>query len=272
LAETIDFGYSAIITTGAQQSNHCRQTAAACAIVGLECHLIFRGEEPLQPNGNLLLSKLLGARTYYAGNTIPDEAMAEVSKKLRLEGRNPYIIPMGGSNKTGMRGYVDAIGELKLQQKALGVHFDYLFFASSSGGTQAGMLLGKWKYGLNTQLMPVCVEKEDKSGPGLENKVLNMCYEGCMKEGLENLFNPKDITLIKEYGEAGYGVLTANEKVAIHELAQTEGILLDPVYTARAFFAMTDTLRQNVLEPKSKILFWHTGGLPAIFSYGDQLL
>lgn len=271
LAEAIDFGYNAIVTTGAQQSNHCRQTAAACAVAGLECHLVLRGDEPGAPNGNLLLSRLLGAHIYFAGNTPPDEVMTEVSKKIRLDGRDPYIIPVGGSNKTGMRGYVDAIGELKLQQKAFGVNFDYVFFATSSGGTQAGMLLGKWKYGLNTKLMPVCVEKDDKTGPSLEEKVLSMCYEGCIREGLEKLYNPQDVGLIKEYGEAGYGVMTEGEKMAINELAKTEGILLDPVYTARAFFAMTDMMRQNLLEPKSKILFWHTGGLPAIFHYAEQL-
>ncbi|MBW6496978.1 MAG: D-cysteine desulfhydrase family protein [Bacteroidales bacterium] len=272
MAEAVKQGCDTMVTLGAQQSNHCRQTAAACAVAGLECHLIVRGEKPALPDGNLLLSVLLGAKIHYAGSEITDDFVEQVMYVLKSEGKTPYLIPYGGSNITGIFGFVDAMQELRQQLYSLNLDLDYIFFASCSGGTQAGMLLGKELYKIKARLMPVSIQKPEVGFPSLEEFVLELANGAAKSVGIERLFRQSDAELIKGYDEAGYGVVTQNERQAIHELARLEGILLDPVYTARAFYAMTNFLQREIIEPGSKVLFWHTGGLPANFHYGEEIL
>lgn len=271
LQEAFDQECDTIVTAGAQQSNHARQTAAACAIAGLECHLLLKGEAPGQPNGNLLLSLILGAKVHYAGEKIRDEQVEQLMKDLFLLGKKPYFIPIGGSNPTGALGFVEACRELKQQLQQQDLKMDYIFFASCSGGTQAGLLLGKEKYGLEGTLMPVSIQKPELDETPLELLVLDIVNLAKPVTGIERVFLAEDLALIRGYDEAGYGVVTPQEKKAIHELARSEGIFLDPVYTGRAFFAMMDYLQKGLPEPGSKILFWHTGGLPAIFAYADKI-
>ncbi len=272
VADALKQGCDTIITLGAQQSNHCRQTAAACSIAGFESHLVVRGEEPAIKQGNLLLSYLLGAKIHYAGDEISQGFVSDVLSNLRNQNKKPYLIPYGGSNAIGILGFVDAIKELKQQITETGIEFDYIFFASCSGGTQAGITLGKKLHGLSAKLMPVSIQKPEGNSQDLETVVIDLCNEGS-KVLNENLtFSPKDVESVKGYDEAGYGVLTDNERSAIYELATTEGIILDPVYTARAFYAMTNLMKEGGLNESSTILFWHTGGLPANFEYSTQLL
>jgi len=272
LAAAIEQGCDTAVTLGAQQSNHCRQTAAACAVAGLECHLIVRGEEPALPDGNLLLSVLLGAKIHYAGTEIADGSVEQIMIGLKSKGKKPYLIPYGGSDEIGILGYVDAMAELKQQLEAQKLEIDYIFFASCSGGTQAGILLGKVKNRIHSKLMPVSIQKPEVGFPSLEEVVLQLAEKGGRYLGLQKALRVSDAALIKGYDEAGYGVVTDNERQAIHEMAQMEGILLDPVYTARAFFAMTDYLQKEKIERGSKVLFWHTGGLPANFHYAREIL
>jgi D-cysteine desulfhydrase len=272
LAAAIEQGCDTAVTLGAQQSNHCRQTAAACAVAGLECHLIVRGEEPALPDGNLLLSVLLGAKIHYAGTEIADGSVEQIMIGLKSKGKKPYLIPYGGSDEIGILGYVDAMAELKQQLEAQKLEIDYIFFASCSGGTQAGILLGKVKNRIHSKLMPVSIQKPEAGFPSLEEVVLQLAEKGGRYLGLQKALRVSDAALIKGYDEAGYGVVTDNERQAIHEMAQMEGILLDPVYTARAFFAMTDYLQKEKIERGSKVLFWHTGGLPANFHYAREIL
>ncbi|MEE4178652.1 MAG: D-cysteine desulfhydrase family protein [Bacteroides sp.] len=272
LAEALAQGCNTLVTLGAQQSNHCRQTAAAAARAGLDCHLIVRGKAPAMPNGNLLLSLLLGAEIHYAGAEITDAYIAQVINELRSFGLKPYLIPYGGSNTTGVMGYADAVAELKQQMEEKSLSFDYIFFASCSGGTQAGLMLGKEKFGLDARLMPVSIQKPEAGFSSLEEMALKLVYDTRESMGIEHNFNASDARLIKGYDEAGYGVVTQSEHKAIHELARLEGILLDPVYTARAFNAMTDYLGKGKVPSGSKILFWHTGGLPANFHYAAEIL
>lgn len=272
LAAAIEQGCDTAVTLGAQQSNHCRQTAAACAVAGLECHLIVRGEEPALPDGNLLLSVLLGAKIHYAGTEIADGFVEQIMIGLKSKGKKPYLIPYGGSDEVGILGYVDAMAELKQQLEAQKLEIDYIFFASCSGGTQAGILLGRVKNRIHSKLMPVSIQKSEAGFPSLEEVVLQLAEKGGRYLGLQKALRVSDASLIKGYDEAGYGVVTDNERQAIHEMAQMEGILLDPVYTARAFFAMTDYLQKEKIERGSKVLFWHTGGLPANFHYAREIL
>lgn len=271
IREAIDQGCDTVITAGAQQSNHCRQTAAACAIANLKCHLLLGGEKPEVYNGNLLLSELLGAIIHFTGDNRKGEDVERISVELKLQGARPYIIPYGGSNITGALGYVNAVKELKEQLADRKYEIDYIFFASSSGGMQAGLTLGKMLYNLEAELIPINIDKNETGGLKLEEVIFGIINKGKELFEIDNNFTYPDVKLVKEYDKAGYGVVTSNETEAMNLLAKTEGILLDPVYTARAFFGMMDYLNKKMLPEKSNVLFWHTGGLPAIFYYSEKL-
>lgn len=271
IKQAIDTGCNTIITAGAQQSNHCRQTAAACAIAGLKCHLLLGGEEPIKYDGNLLLSSILGASIHFTGKNRKGEDIQSMKNELENKNNTCFVIPYGGSNITGALGFVSAAKELKEQMTKQNLEIDYIFFASSSGGMQAGLMLGIELYELNTKLVPINIDKDETYGLTLDEVVLKIVGEGTKLLGIKREYDSSDIKLNKDYDQAGYGVITDNEKFAINELAQNEGILLDPVYTGRAFYGMLDCLKEKKIEPKSKVLFWHTGGLPAIFKYADEL-
>jgi D-cysteine desulfhydrase family pyridoxal phosphate-dependent enzyme len=271
IQEAIEKNCNTVITAGAQQSNHCRQTAAACAATGLECHLLLGGTEPEKYNGNLLLSYLLGANIHFTGGNRKGEDIALLKTALNSVGKRCYVIPYGGSNCIGALGFVNGVKELKQQLTEFNLKIDYIFFASSSGGTQAGLTLGKDLFGLKTELMPINIDKSETEGLPLEKVVLNIVNEGKKMVDFVKDYQPGEIRLIKGYDENEYGVVTNDEIFAIKELATTEGILLDPVYTARAFYGMLDHLKNKKIAPGSTVLFWHTGGLPANFYYADQL-
>ena len=168
-------------------------------------------------------------------------------------------------------GFVNAVGELKQQLADISLKIDYIFFASSSGGTQAGLTLGRDLFEMNFELIPINIDKAETEDLSLEQAVLNILSDGKKILGIQKDYQIEDIPLVKYYDKAGYGVITENEIYAIKELATTEGILLDPVYTARAFYGMLDYLRNKKIAAGSSVIFWHTGGLPATFHYADQL-
>lgn len=270
LYDALTHNANTVITAGAQQSNHCRQTAAACAKMGLECHLLLGGEKPEIFDGNLLLSYMLGANLHFTGENRKGEDIAELKNELQNQGKNVYIIPYGGSNIIGVLGYFYAIKELKNQLLYNKLKIDYIFFATSSGGTQAGMILGKEKFKLSSELMPIQIDKEEINGLSLEQNIFNLLKDGKELFEIKKEFNEKDVETIKDYDKSGYGNMTEAEKEAILEMAKSEGIILDPVYTGRAFYGMLDILRKKTLAKNSNILFWHTGGFPANFIYSDK--
>jgi D-cysteine desulfhydrase len=260
-----------IITAGAQQSNHCRQTAAACVKANLDCHLLLGGFEPESYNGNLFLSSKLNAKIHFTGDNRKGEDFYILFDKLSKKGLKPYIIPYGGSNFFGSLGYVDAIKELKEQLKQQKINIDAIFFASSSGGTQAGIHLGKLLYNLNAKLYPISVDKNDFIDASIYKKITSIVEEGIDKFKLNTTPLKEDYYLIEDYNKAGYGIVTKQEVEAINLLAKTEGILLDPVYTGRAFYGMMDMLQHHKIKKNSNILFWHTGGTPALFNHISEL-
>jgi len=270
IQQAIDQGCDTIFTAGAQQSNHCRQTAAACAVAGLECHLIIKGKEPETYQGNLLLSHLLGAKLHFTGKNDKEIDFEFFTNKLDRN-KKPFIIPIGGSNIMGALGFVEAVKELKNQLNEQSLNIDYIFFASSSGGTQAGLILGLELFQLETELVPIKIDKDDSSKIDIEEVILNLVLEGKDLLKIERDYSIKDVTLNKDYNQSAYAVLTDNEKHAIHKLAVTEGILLDPVYTGRAFYGMLDFLKEKRIPTNSNVLFWHTGGSAALFSYAKGL-
>lgn len=271
IQEGLDNGCDTIITAGAQQSNHCRQTAAACAIAKLKCHLLLGGIEPQNYNGNLLLSHLLGAHIHFTGENRKGEDIGPLKQALEMEGKKPFIVPYGGSNLTGALGFVNAVKELKSQLIAQNLKIDYLFFASSSGGTQAGLTLGNDLHHLNINLIPVGIDKSETQGLSLEEAVLNIVNEGKSLLNIKKEYTLSDVKINNDYNEAGYGIITKNETEAIKVLAQNEGIILDPVYTGRAFYAMMDYLNKNKISKNANVLFWHTGGFPANFYYAEKM-
>jgi len=265
IREALDQGCDTVITAGAQQSNHCRQTAAACAVAGLSCHLLLGGEEPAQYHGNLLLSSMLGAEIHFTGTHRKGEDIPALKTKLQARGKSCSVIPYGGSNLTGALGFVAAMLELRDQLTKNDLRIDHIYFASSSGGTQAGLILGKTLLGMDVELLPIAIDKEEISGDSLEAIVLGLLLEGASLMGLKRQFSVADTDLVRGYDESGYGVPTLEEMNAIRLLARSEGILLDPVYTGRAFYGMLDMLQRNRIPAGSNVLFWHTGGLPSVF-------
>lgn len=272
LQDALDKGCDTIITAGAQQSNHCRLTAAACAQTGLKCHLLLGGERPEHYNGNLLLSELIGAHIHFAGDKRKGEDLLTIADELKKDGSNPYIVPYGGSNEIGALGYANAVLEIKNQLYESNISMDYIVFASSSGGTHAGLLAGSELYQLSGEIIGINIDKNETNGRVLEeiiydlvHSIMDLLQERSVKKTMK-------INLVRDYDRAGYGVVTENERKAIKLLAETEGILLDPVYTARAFYGMIDLMKKNVLTTGSNILFLHTGGIPANFHYADQLI
>jgi L-cysteate sulfo-lyase len=266
IADATSNGYDTIITGGAGQSNHCRQTAAAAAFCGLECHLVLGGEEPDIPSGNLLIDKLLGAKIHWTGEFRKGEKIPEVADEIRKSGRKPYIIPYGGSNPVGAYGFIEAMGELSAQLHSANLQFDKIIFASSSGGTHAGMILGNEIYNLNANLIGIEIDKAEDEEPYI-NRLLKLVNQTSEYIELDRFFNKMEIILRKEYLGEGYGVVGDLERNAIKLLAAKEGILVDPVYTGRAMGGLIDMIEKNEFKKNEKVLFWHTGGTPALFTY-----
>jgi L-cysteate sulfo-lyase len=271
LQDAIDQSADTIITAGAQQSNHCRQTAAAAAKAGMKCHLVLGGHKPEEFTGNLLLSQLLGAELHFMGENRKGEDIERIAEEIKKSGDRPYIIPYGGSNSIGALGYVRAIQELQDQLTELKLNIDYIYFASSSGGTHAGMLMGKELFKLDSEIIGIEIDKDEINGLSLDENILRIINESQKNLGFSKNFKLKEIQLLDDYEKAGYGVLTDLEAEAIRLMAKTEGILLDPVYTGRAFYGMIDQLKNHKIRKGAKVLFWHTGGFPATFNYSNQL-
>jgi len=273
IQKALDEGCDTVITAGAQQSNHCRQTAAACVLAGLECHLLLNNNKPKIFQGNLLLDNLLGANLHFSTKNKKgrNEDLKELKTSLEKKGKKVYLIPIGGSNFTGSLGYVSAMKELSVQLFEENIKNPYIFFATSSGGTQSGMMLGESLFNTDTILMPVQIDKIKDYELSLENEIFKILQESEKKLQLSKTFKLNDISVIKGYNYAEYGQLTDNEKYAINLLAKTEGIFLDPVYTGRAFFGMIDILQNKKIPAGSNVIFWHTGGTPALFEYSEEL-
>ncbi|HLE28171.1 MAG TPA: D-cysteine desulfhydrase family protein [Anaerolineales bacterium] len=257
-----------LITVGAVQSNHCRQTAAAAAKAGLRCLLVLRGDEPKETTGNLLLDHLLGAKVLWAGKRSREEVMAEVADEERAAGRKPYPVPLGGSTPLGAAAYALAMEELKAQMEAQTLNFDRILFASSSGGTHAGLVVGQQITGFRGEVLGVSVDEDRET---LTSTVARIATGTASLLGQPRAYAPQDISANVDYLGAGYAIMGEPEREAIELFAQTEGVLVDPVYTGRAAAGMIDLIRRGVIRIGETILFWHTGGTPALYAYEEQL-
>ncbi|WP_416306051.1 D-cysteine desulfhydrase family protein [Neptunicella sp. SCSIO 80796] len=271
LADALKKGADTIITAGAGQSNHCRQTAAAAAKLQMECHLVLGGEAPPAITGNLLLDNLFGAHVHWAGENRKGEDIPELVKQLKSQGKQPYVVPYGGSNELGALAYLEAFKELQLQQQQQQISFTHIVFASSSGGTHAGLALGAKIFNSQCQIIGINNDKGEGDAVPLQDKILTLANQTATMINAQVKLDSADIQLNNHYIGQGYGVISQQDKAAISLLATAEGILLDPVYTARAMSALLDMIRTNQFSSNDNILFWHTGGAPALFAYADKL-
>ncbi|MFT5197113.1 MAG: L-cysteate sulfo-lyase [Cellvibrionaceae bacterium] len=267
IAEAQAQGCDHIITVGGLQSNHCRQTAAAAARVGMGCSLVLRGNKPDLLTGNMFLNKLFGAHITWTEDENPAEVMNRVAAQQIKIGHTPYLIPLGGSNVVGTTAYVVAMEELAAQLKEQKLNIDVIVFASGSGGTQAGIVLGAHLFNIRAQLYGISVSR---SAAELQAQVGALSTATAAHLGLDMVNLMDRIEVNDEYAEPGYGVLTAAEKEAIELVAEKEGILLDPVYTGRAMAGLIDLIRWGAFTRNQTILFWHTGGAQALHAYADK--
>ncbi len=273
LAEAQAANADVIVTAGAEQSNHCRQTAAAARLLGLDCVLVLGGSQPQNLQGNLLLNSMLGVHMHWSGDRRKGEDIPEIVDKLREQGRNPYVVPYGGSNRLGTIGYVNAMYELSLQmnQKRKLSHFDQVIFASSSGATHAGILLGNEVLGLADQVVGINIDK-DEVGDGLSKHILKLVQEAADELGVNTSVSMQDIKLNDDYLGEGYANIGCAERHALSLLARAEAIFLDPVYSGRAFAGLLGMIERGQIRSSDQVLFWHTGGLPALFAYADHVV
>ena len=252
-------GADTLITAGAVQSNHCRQTVAAAAKFGLNCILVLFGQPPNPPDGNHFLHYLLGAEVVFTQREHVQDTLEEVYESVLAKGKQPYLIPYGGSNTTGALGYVQAMLELAEQ----GIHPDWIVFPSSSGGTQAGMLTGARLSGYRGQILGISVDEPETK---LQSHVIDLATQTARSMGETYTFSASDVLVNAEYVGEGYAMMGAAEIEAIRLFAGYEALLLDPVYTGRAAAGMIDLIRQGFFKSEETVLFWHTGGGPALFA------
>lgn len=266
-------GADTVITTGAAQSNHCRQTAATAAKYGLHCVLLLRGNPPEEVNGNLLLDNLLGADIRWSGKAQHpageiDAMMQTIASELSTQGKNPYVIPLGASNPIGAEGYINAMEEAYLQLQAMETSIDRIIFLSGSGGTHVGMLVG-------AKLLDWDVTLEGIMNSGFETlpaTIATLAQDTIRHHNFDITITEDDIHLLSAAGTHAYGVITDLERDAIHRIAKTEGIIVDPVYTGRALAGLTQRLQAGEYSSDETILFWHTGGTSGLFARSADVL
>lgn len=266
LGDALDKGADVLITTGGPQSNHCRMTAAAAAKAGLGCHLVLSSATLTERQGNLFLGELLGAELHFAGSDetqVVEAKMEEVAGELRARGRRPYLIPLGGSNAIGAVGYIAGITEVIAQSASSGLTFDYIVHASGSAGTQAGLLAGAKVHELPLAIIGISVSRPKER---LRREVYELCQAILAHAQVSKEIDSVDVVVYDEYIGAGYGVPTEASCAALATFATLEGIIIDPVYTAKAAAGLMDLVQRGVIPRGAKVLFWHTGGTPALFA------
>jgi D-cysteine desulfhydrase len=263
-------GADTLVTAGGIQSNHCRLTAAAASRAGLACDLVLNGSKPAIPNGNLLLDTIFSARIHYCERKNREDTLAQVAQDLSARGKKPFVIPVGGSNGIGSVGYVNAMVELKEQLSAMEVKPAAIVFASSSGGTQAGLALGARVTGFEGEILGISIDQVKTGADSFLPVLADIAGETAARIGSGVVLTSADFSLNCDYLGAGYAKPGDLEFTAIKALAHNEGILLGPVYTARAMGGLLDLIQKNRFTRDQSVLFWHTGGIPELFAWADR--
>ena len=277
IGDALDKNADVVITAGAVQSNHCRQTAAAATKFGLECIIVARPSWSKDYNGNIFLDELLGAELVLieedgealdkGGRLSMEDTIDNLMQDLKNKGKNPYFIPVGGSNHIGSLGYISMTMEMISQANDMGIEIGSMVAASGSGGTQTGMILG------------ADVEKSgiDAVGMGISSdasvvipKLKDLCNETSEYYDLGLSYEDDDIIFNDNYIGEGYGIPSEEMIEAVKLLARTEGIILDPVYSGKAFAGMIDLVKKGHFDESKALVFIHTGGTPALFVYSNS--
>ncbi len=274
MGEALEQGADTIVTVGAVQSNHVRQTAAAAARLGMKCevlleHRIAQPSKLYRTSGNVLLDRVLGAnlREYDKGTDF-DAEMQRIAEEIRGAGRTPYIIPGGASNPVGALGYVGCAEELLQQCEEQAVAFDHAVLASGSAGTHAGFAVGLRAGGSNLPILGIGVSIPRAEQ---EEKVFNLAWATAEYIGKPGCVEREDIVADCSYIGPGYGEPTAGMNEAVLMLARYEGLLFDPVYSGKALAGMIDYIREGRFTQGQNIVFLHTGGVAGLFAYADVL-
>jgi len=271
MAEAIERGADTVITQGATQSNHARQTCAAAAKLGMACHILLEDrtgyhDEAYAHNGNVLLDQLHGASISLRGaGSDMNAEMETLAQQLRDDGKKPYVIHGGGSNETGALGYVNAAFELTYQANERSLRIDHLLHATGSAGTQAGLVVGMQAMNSGIPVYGVSVR-----APRLEQeeKVFGLAQSTLDFMNLGHDLVPRECVVVNsDYVGEGYGLPTESMIEAVKMLATFEGILLDPVYAGKGFAGLIDLVRKGRFREGENIVFLHTGGSVSLFAY-----
>ena len=273
MAEARDQGADIVLTQGATQSNHARQTAAFAARMGMPCHILLEdrtGKTDLDytTNGNVLLDWLHGASIEHRpANPDMNGEMMKVAGRMKAEGRKPYAIPGGGSNPTGALGYVNAAIELVTQANDMGLRIDHVVHATGSAGTQAGLVAGLCGINSGVPLLGIGVRAPKDRQEENVYKLAALTAEKC---GCLGAVKREDIVANCDYVGKGYGFPAADTIAAIELLARTEAILLDPVYSGKGMAGLIDLCRKGFFRKGQNVVFLHTGGAVGLFGYADD--
>jgi L-cysteate sulfo-lyase len=275
MAAALEEGADTIITVGAVQSNHVRQTAAAACKLGLACevlleHRVADPSEPYANSGNVFLDRILGANLReYPGGSDFDTAMIDVADEIKASGGKPYVVPGGASNAIGALGYVNCAIELLDQATEQGLTIDHIVTATGSAGTQAGLVVGLKALHSDIPVLGIGVNARKDAQ---EEKVYTLACQTAEYIGKPGIVAREDIVANCNYVGDGYGVPTESMNDAILMLARFEGLLFDPVYSGKGLAGMIDLIRKGEFDNAKNIVFLHTGGSAALFAYVDQLV
>ena len=256
-----------LLTTGGLQSNHARMTAAAAAASGLKSVLFLTGEDPGARQGNLLLDELLGAQIQFIGEQDAECAMQKYAEQLKEDGYTPYIIPLGGSVPVGCVGYINAGYEFLQQVIQHKLKIDHVVMATGSGGTAAGLLVALATLAPRVTLHGISVSREAEL---MREQILNLADETLAYLGWPETNCSDQLRVYDDYVGEGYAVPTKEGIEAGHLLARTEGILVDTTYTGKALAGLVGLVEEDRFSPGDTVLFWHTGGVPALFSVAEE--
>ena len=277
LADAQQKGADTLITTGSSQSNHALQTAAAARKLGMETYLILVKGVHVETQGNLLLHNILNSTVKILEVADPSEMfttmlkkMNELADELRRKGRTPLVIPAGAEYPLGTVGWVSAAEEIGRQLKEQKGDVQYVVLAHGGGGTQAGLVLGFKQLRLPLNVVGISTVYQKKNAAISE--VVTLANDTARLLGFDVATTPDEVTVYDDYIGEGYGIPTEGCIEAIRLVAQTEAIFLDPVYSAKAMAGLIDLIRKGQFTSKDSVLFIHTGGLPAMFAYHQELV
>ena len=280
--EAIENGCNLLITCGGIQSNHCRATVSAAALLGLKSVVLLRISKEPEVEGNYFLDKLMGAEVRFCNreeySSSRDEIMQKIADEYSAKGYKPYIIPEGASNGIGSLGYYNAMKEIVLQEEQMDVKFDTIIVATGSGGTCSGLNIANKIFGLGKRIIGMCVCDDNlyfqKRIASMSNDALDiLAKNGEIELGrLDSLyFKHDEIEMIDRYVGLGYAISRKEELDFITYIARLEGVVFDPVYTGKAMYGLYNEIKNNgLISNKERVLFIHTGGLFGLFPVSKE--